>query len=119
MITVKLTSSYTPNGKESPMKTTLTRNAKEQTLSLWIDCQNGRLGKRLTADEAEHVGLLESLQTAQRLDQIDAVHVISKLHPIFLTRDSENTQRTNDPEGNGSRFGNGGFGISGYVKHIL
>lgn len=37
------------------MKTTLTRNAKEQTLSLLIDCQNGRLGKRLTADEAEHV----------------------------------------------------------------
>ena len=37
------------------MKTMLTKNVKEQTLSLLIDCQNGRLGKRLTADEAENV----------------------------------------------------------------
>ena len=68
MITVYSTSSYTPNRKESPVKTTLTKNAKEQKMTLVVDWQNGRTGKHLSADEAENViKLLEQrLQEAGR-----------------------------------------------------
>lgn len=39
------------------MNTTLTMNAKEQKLSLMVDLKNGRLGKTLSAAEAENVVL--------------------------------------------------------------
>ncbi len=50
------------------MKTTLTMNAKEQKLSLVVDLKNGRLGKNLSADEAENVvmHLEEALQETGR-----------------------------------------------------
>ncbi|HBT76341.1 MAG TPA: hypothetical protein DEB39_05310 [Planctomycetaceae bacterium] len=50
------------------MKMTLTMNAKEQKLSLVIDLKNGRLGKNLSAAEAENVvmHLEEALQEAGR-----------------------------------------------------
>ncbi len=48
---------YTQNRKESPVNTTLTMNAKEQKLSLMVDLKNGRLGKTLSAAEAENVVL--------------------------------------------------------------
>ncbi len=37
------------------MKTMLTMNAKEQKRSLVVDLKNGRLGKHISADEAENV----------------------------------------------------------------
>jgi len=55
MTTVYSTNSYTPNRKESPVKTHWSMDRTEQKLTLTIDCRNGELGEQLSIEDAENV----------------------------------------------------------------